>query len=117
MNEVLDALFLRTWWRWSPESADWFSRIYRWFNPCEAAVWFAFAWMVARRHWRFRRGGAMEVWYAVGFFGFGLTDVREAWAQQSWLIWVKAINLLALLALLALRRVVIRRYYPGSWLY
>ena len=47
----------------------------------------------------------------MAFLTFGITDVREAWVQQSWLIWLKLLNLIILLSI---RRVVIRRYYPGS---
>jgi hypothetical protein len=45
---------------------------------------------------------------------FGLTDFREAYAMQSWLLWVK---LAVLIALLWLRKVVIQRYYPESGVY
>jgi hypothetical protein len=48
------------------------------------------------------------------FFTFGLTDFREAYALESWLIWLKAANLLVLLWL---RSFVISRYYQESKLY
>jgi len=42
---------------------------------------------------------------------FGLSDFREAWALDSWLVWAKAANLVALLWI---RRWVLRSLYPGA---
>jgi hypothetical protein len=50
----------------------------------------------------------------LAFAFFGLSDYREAWVLQSWLIWAKIINLVALVWL---RATVMRRYYPQSKLY
>ena len=60
------------------------------------------------------RRSRLELAYALAFLTFGLTDLREAFALQSWLIWVKLMNLLVLFGL---RRIVIQRYYPTSRLY
>jgi hypothetical protein len=43
-----------------------------------------------------------------------LTDFREAYVLQSWLVWVKLANLVALIRL---RAMAIRRWHPGSRLY
>ncbi len=48
---------------------------------------------------------------STAFFAFGLTDFRDAYALKSWLIWLKAANLLALLWL---RSLVISRYCRES---
>jgi hypothetical protein len=52
--------------------------------------------------------------YSLAFFSFGLTDFREAYVLESWLVWVKLANLIALVVL---RSIVIRRYYPDSKLF
>jgi len=52
---------------------------------------------------------AIELLYGLSFITFGLSDYREAYVLQSWLILLKAANLVALLWL---RRIVIRRFYP-----
>jgi hypothetical protein len=69
--------------------------------------------LVLRRSLKNHRS-AIEAVYALAFLTFGLTDFREAYALQSWLIWLKGANLLALLWL---RSRVIARYDPGSKLY
>jgi hypothetical protein len=76
-------------------------------------VWVILSGLVLRRFLGNRRS-TIEVVYALAFFTFGLTDFREAYALQSWLIWLKAANLLALLWL---RSRVITRYYRESKLY
>jgi hypothetical protein len=48
------------------------------------------------------------------FVVFGLTDFREAYRLESWLLLFKGINLVALLWL---RHTVIRRWYPASKVY
>ena len=113
MSEIIDLLFLRTWWSWHTDAGLPWSAAYHWFNVVEGCVWLLFAASVL---WRYRknRRSSLEWWYALSFFTFGLTDFREAWVQQSWLIWVKAFNLIALLWL---RNIVIRRYYPQARIY
>ena len=56
----------------------------------------------------------LEIAYSFAFLTFGVTDFREAYALDSWLIWLKAGNLLILLWL---RSLVIKRFYPESKLY
>ena len=76
-------------------------------------MWVVLSGLVLRRFVKYRHS-RVEVVYALAFFTFGLTDFREAYALQSWLIWLKAANLLALLWLRAL---VIKRDYSESKLY
>ena len=61
-----------------------------------------------------RAASTVEPVYALAFFTFGLTDFREAYALDSWLIAIKLANLVALFAL---RRYVLRQCYPESRLY
>src|SRR5262245_32046188 len=115
MNKLLDFLWFRTWWVYDPVGEPLHSIPYHWLNLVEAALWFVVAGLVFRRFWRHRRGGestgrAIEVRYALAFVTFGATDLREAWALQSWLIWLKLANLIVLILL---RRSVLRRFYPG----
>jgi hypothetical protein len=49
--------------------------------------------------------------YGIAFLTFGLSDFREAYSLQSWLILFKGANLAALIWL---RWQVLRRYYPQS---
>lgn len=113
MTELIDSLFLRTWWSYERDHGLPYSAAYHWFNLFEGCAWLALAGLVLVRYYRHRRS-TLEVWYAFAFVTFALTDFREAWAQSSWLIWLKLVNLIALFAL---RRIVIRRYYPASKLY
>jgi len=112
-KRVADYLVFRTWWTYRSANAPWVEVPYHVFNLFEGAVWVILSGLVLHRFLRHRRS-TVEVAYALAFFTFGLTDFREAYALQSWLIWLKAANLLALLWLRAL---VIKRYYPGSKLY
>jgi len=109
MNALLHWLIGREWWRYGRPPSAW-GEAYHWFNLIEGAAWLLLAALVAVRAWRHERR-AMEWCYAAAFFTFGLTDFREAVALHSWLILLKGANLLALLWL---RRIVLRRYYPGS---
>jgi hypothetical protein len=113
MQAVLDLLFTSTWWKYDPEDRSLFSVSYRTFNFIEGTVWIAFGFLVLLRFLKLRRS-RLELWYAAAFVLFGLTDFREAYAMQSWLLWMK---LAVLIALLWLRKVVIRRYYPESKVY
>jgi len=106
-------MVFQTWWSYERDAGQWFSTAYHWFNLFEGAAWLIFALLVLR-HWRQSRQSARERWYAAAFVTFGLTDFREAWYQQSWLLWVKGVNLLALFRL---RRIILRRYYPEARLF
>jgi hypothetical protein len=105
---LYDLLVTHTWWRYN--SSDWFHQAYHWFNLVEGLIWLGFAAFVLGRFTR-RRRSWLEVAYAAAFFAFGLTDFREAWCLQSWLILFKGANLLVLLWL---RHEVIRLWYPSS---
>lgn len=111
---LLDILIFHTWWSFAGADDRVHAWIYRSINLVEAAFWFGFAVLVLTRHLRNAHRSPLELWYALAFFTFGLTDVREAWALQSWLIWLKLLNLIALIWI---RREVIRRFYPTSKLY
>jgi hypothetical protein len=113
MADVVDILWTRTWWSWQRDWALPGSVPYHVFNLFEGTAWVVFCGLVLWRRARGRRT-ALELWYALAFFSFGLTDFREAFYQQSWLIWVKVVNLLVLFYL---RRRVIQTLYPGSRLY
>ena len=79
----------------------------------EATAWFLFAALVLYRWWRHRRS-SLELWYALAFVLFGLSDLIEARWLTSWLLWWKGVNLVALFWL---RRTVLRRYYPDARLF
>lgn len=110
MDSLVDVLLLRTWWSYDPRNGSLHSVLYRNFNLVEGTAWCVFATLVMRRYLHHRRS-PLEVWYALAFLLFGMTDFREAWALQSWLLWIKLANLIALCRL---RRIVIRKYYPES---
>jgi len=116
VDVLLDLLWTHTWWIYDP-SLDWsqdpWSIPYRCINLLEGAALMVFAGLVLRRASN-TRIHAIELAYAAAFVAFALTDFREAYALQSWLIWVKATNLVVLLQL---RRRVIRQYYPASRTY
>jgi len=109
-----DLLWSHTWWSYAGAEDRLHALGYRGFNLLEAATWFTFALLVLLRRRRSGTRSSAELWYALAFFTFGLTDVREAWTLTSWLIWLKLANLIVLLVL---RRRVIRRYYPASKLF
>ena len=109
----LDLLFFRVWWRYNPGDTPWVYVPYHAFNLFEGCAWLAFTGLVLHRCWQHARS-RWEVGYALAFFTFGLTDFREAYVLNSWLIWVKLANLIVLLRL---RAEVIRRFYLGSKLY
>jgi hypothetical protein len=113
LKRVTDDLLFRTWWTYQSGNPSWFEIPYHAFNLFEGAVWVILSALVLRRFLKCRHS-RVEVVYALAFFTFGLTDFREAYALQSWLIWLKAANLLVLLWLRAL---VLRRYYKDSKLY
>jgi hypothetical protein len=79
----------------------------------EGVCWVCFAGLVLHRYLKFRHS-MIEIVYSLAFLTFGLTDFREAYVLESWLVWVKLANLIALIAL---RSIVMRRYYPDSKLF
>lgn len=64
--------------------------------------------------WRKNRRSSLELWYALAFLLFGVSDLIEAWVLTSWLLWWKVINLVAVYLL---RRSVMRRFYPDANLF
>lgn len=113
LKTLADLLFFRRWWTYRSGNPAWFEVPYHAFNLFEGGAWVVLSGLVLRRYLK-RRRSAVEVLYALAFFTFGLTDFREAYALDSWLIWLKGANLLVLLGL---RSFVIGRYYPESTLY
>lgn len=111
--DASDILIRHRWWTYSPRSATWIEHAMHGFNLFEGAAWIVFAVLVLARWARHRRLRA-EPAYALAFFTFGLTDFREAYALDSWLIAIKLANLFVLFAL---RRHVIRGGYPQCRLY
>lgn len=109
----MDHLLYRTWWTYPPRNRSWIEVPYHAFNPFEGAVWLIFSGLVLCRFLKHRHS-TIELVYALAFSTFGLTDFREAYSLQSWLIWLKAANLGVLLWL---RSRVVREYYPESKLY
>ncbi len=112
-KQVVHFLVFRTWWTYRSGNPDWFEIPYHFFNLFEGMIWVILSIQVLVRYIR-HRCSAVEIVYAGAFFAFGLTDFREAFSLESWLIWIKAANLLALIRL---RSIVIKRHYPASKLY
>ncbi len=110
---MIDLLFSKTWWRYRPGEITWIYAPYHVFNLFEGCAWFVFGALVLNRYWKHHHS-SLELWYALAFFTFGLTDFREAYVLNSWLIWLKLANLVFLFRL---RSLVIKRYYPSSKLY
>jgi len=104
---------LKSWWVFNPADPSYFSWAYRWMNLLEGTAWCVLAVLVL---WRFakHRRSRLELLYAAAFATFGLSDFREAYNLQTWLILAKGANLIALLWL---RAQVIGRFYPGSRVY
>jgi hypothetical protein len=113
LSRLTELLWFKVWWRYPQPTDPWFSIPYHIFNLFEGACWACFAGLVLRRYLKFRHS-KIEFVYSLAFFTFGLTDFREAYVLESWLVWVKLVNLIALIVL---RSVVIRRYYPDSKLF
>ena len=113
LNRVANYLVFRNWWTYRSGSPSWIEIPYHVFNLFEGTVWVILSGLVLRRFLRYRHS-PIEAVYALALFTFGLTDFREAYALDSWLIWLKAVNLLVLLGL---RSLVINRYYQDSKLY
>jgi hypothetical protein len=113
LKQVADYLVFRTWWTYGSGNLPWIEIAYHAFNLFEGTVWVVLSGLVLRR-FLINRQSTVEVAYALAFFTFGLTDFREAYSLQSWLIWLKAVNLVVLLWL---RAIVLKRYYPECKLY
>jgi hypothetical protein len=113
VSETLEIIFVRTWWRYTPEDGHWFTVIYHWFNIVEGCAWVVCAGLVFRRFLTHRKSRS-EIVYAFAFLTFAVTDFAEAWAQSSWLIWLKLVNLIVLFQL---RRTIMSRFYPAAKLY
>jgi hypothetical protein len=112
-NVISDFFLFRTWWSYGAGGHSWFGAPYHAFNLFEGAVWVVLSGLVLRRFLRYRHS-KIEAAYALAFLTFGLTDFREAYSLESWLVLCKAANLLALIWL---RSHVINRYYPESKAY
>lgn len=113
MAEIIDTLFLKTWWSWDRPDKTPLSGIdyaCRLFNFVEAGAWFTFSALVLLR-WSRNRRSHVELWYVLAFILFGVSDAIEAWALTSWLLWWKAINLAWLFQL---RRKVMQQFYPSA---
>jgi hypothetical protein len=106
-------LLSNPWWTFDRATTGGWGLAYRGFNLAEATVWFVFAALVVRR-WLLNRRSAVEVLYAIAFFTFGLSDVREAHQISAPLVLAKGINLVALLWP---RNLAIHAWYPRSRLY
>lgn len=109
MAQVWDILFTRAWWQYQP-GQDWYAQPYHWLNLIEGCAWLAFGVLVLVRYLRHRHS-VLELWYCLAFVTFGLSDFREAYVLQTWLILFKGVNLVALVYL---RWIILRRYYPAS---
>jgi hypothetical protein len=107
MSTAVDLLVTHVWWRYDSAS-DWYAQPYHWLNLVEGCLWLVCAALVIGRYLRHRRS-PLELAYAAAFFAFGLSDFREAYVLESWLIGAKGVNLAILLLL---RRTVMRRFYP-----
>ena len=113
LNQVINLLFFRTWWSLGVGKHSSAELMLHAFNLFEGSVWLILAALVIRRYY-WHRSSSLEILYALAFVTFGLTDFREAYTLQSWLIWIKLINLVVLFRL---RSLVIKRFYPQSKLY
>jgi hypothetical protein len=112
-DDAADLLWYRSWWKYANAGDPWFSIPYHAFNLFEGVCWVVIGALVFRRYLAFRRS-SLEIVYALAFLSFGLTDFREAYVLQSWLVWVKLANLIALICL---RAAAIKRWYPGTKLF
>ncbi len=113
VSDLIDIIFLHTWWRYPTSHATWFDNIYHWFNILEGCAWFVFTFLTLRRFLK-NRNSSLELWYSFAFFTFALSDFCEAYMQTSWLIWFKLVNLIMLFLL---RRTVMSRYYSHAKLF
>lgn len=105
-------LLTKTWWTYRAGDG-WFGLLYSWFNVVEGCLWILLAGLVLRRFWKHRRS-TLELFYALAFLAFGLTDFQESYRLTLWLILAKGINLAVLLGL---RQYVLRHFYPQQKTY
>jgi len=96
-----------TWWTYQGSS----NVVYHWFNLLEGCFWLWCGGIVFARYLRNRH--SLELWYALSLVPFAVSDFREAYVVQNWLILGKGVNLVAILLL---RWIVHRRFYPGQGL-
>ena len=113
LRDLADLLWFRVWWKHPHPIDPWFSIPYHVFSLFEGTCWVVLGALVLRRYLACHRSN-LEIVYALAFVSFGLTDFREAYVLQSWLVWVKLVNLAGLVRL---RAMAIKRWYPGSKLY
>lgn len=85
MQRWLEIVFTETWWTYDPRDRSLHSIVYRAFNLVECAAWIVFGALVFARFLR-QRHSRLELFYAAAFVLFGLTDLREAYSLQSWLL-------------------------------
>ncbi len=97
-------------WRYSATQPTPYQPIYCTINGVEALIWLGFAVAVVYRNRRHRRS-SLELFYAGLFFIFAMTDVREMFVVQPWLILFKCV---ILVALLWVRHVIRKRHYPEA---
>ena len=105
----IESWLTHTWWSYATHGHLALSAWYRGMNLVEGTAWIVITALVLVRYLRHRHS-ALELVYAGAFLTFSLSDYREAYSLQNRLILVKAVNLVALAWL---RRVILRRYYPG----
>ena len=114
LDWLSDWLWLHKWWSYAGSEDPLHANLYRGINLIEGLFWVGFFLAVLARHLRNKDGRPIELAYALAFLCFGLTDFREAIALQSWLIWVKLINLVVLIWL---RKRVMKTLYPEAKVY
>ena len=110
---MLKSMFLKSWWSYSAKEDSLFAAAYHAYNLFEGAAWCGLAALVLHRYATCRRG-PVEIAYAAAFACFGASDLREAYALETWLILAKGVNLGGLLWL---RSYVLKNYYPQSKTY
>jgi hypothetical protein len=107
---MFQSMLLKSWWDYSAGDDSLFGATYHVFNLFEGAAWCGLALLVLRRY-AIRRRRPVEIAYAAAFACFGVSDFREAYVLETWLILAKGVNLGLLLWL---RNHVLRNYYPRS---
>ncbi len=108
MNRILEILFTETWWTYDPRDLSAHSIFTHWFNLFEAVrAWCVFAALAPQVLKVLPQFDRSRSW-GVPFVVFGLTDFREAYCLQSWLLWLKLIILVALF----LKKAVDAEFYP-----
>ena len=113
MANLIEIIFVRSWWTYDVKKPFGFSACYHWFNILEGLVWLVFSALVLLRFLRHRQS-RIELCYCALFAAFGVSDFVEAWQQSSWLILLKLFNLYGLVWT---RERVMRRHYPEARVY